>query len=268
MPVLDLCGDLFMDPLKVWAVMSHPNDAVQREQLLEVLYFQTLVHMQQAAGNQDMHVSVDQLGRLLNTPNWREVVNCSFKNSYGGLFAGHVLAGFLLMRLGDLEGPSVRKAVWLLKKRIQWHRQQIWKEGERILPTSERTIYNYWEEFKPVAHFWAIYAIKYSVGNQIPFIADVMLDKWYDLKDKGQKELRTFLSMAESLRRFNEDFIQEWQKNPQPTLPPETMWRIADEYLADRDLIEEMEIGISNMENFNWIIDQLAKYPKRQYYDC
>jgi hypothetical protein len=226
MPKIELDGGPH-DPARIRAFMSFPNDQVLRE-----LYF-FLAGINDAAYrvNEDDVVNISGKARtwrlLLHRPNLRQLATAETESVKRGQVAGDVLAALYLMdrfseREPSFKEPSMRKAVFAAQEMA---RTDTYGDGTRM-KVAGKTIEEYWEEFKPVAHLWAAFRINNTPEYSFAAMSDLMTSGFVP-----------FLQVAAGLFHFGCDFKLS-RVNPQaqkPILDPRQSWSLPDS-IERRDL--------------------------------
>ena len=133
-------------------------------------------------------------------------MDLSIVNSLNALDAGEILFGvyYFNKKLPEAE-IGIKKAVFLLHKYGDFQGQKVkMKMGKQIrIPKNKlhkpgcRTIEKHWDEYKPVAHFYA--ALKFFEENRNKRIINLDLLKPDNILD--------FLSISNQIREFGENYI-------------------------------------------------------------
>lgn len=157
MPILRTNGDDLHDVTWTLAVMLWPDLKSQKER--EQFYAAKTADHLLREGPGELTLPSAQIAALLDAPGWPAMVDEVVKRTKRATVAGHVLALMYVMDLckdrlpnrGD-PGASLDKAIGVMEA---WAAQEAqFGDGSRF-PLSDRTIRNYWEEFRGAAHFWA-----------------------------------------------------------------------------------------------------------------
>ena len=217
MPVLNLgdCGNNRHEKAiacaKIWSVMFFPKDPEQEKNRQEFMacFLVPFIEDQLESGNlqEDFLISLQKIIRIFsNAPSCEEVMDLSIVNSLNALDAGEILFGvyYFNKKLPEAE-IGIKKAVFLLHKYGDFQGQKVkMKMGKQIrIPKNKlhkpgcRTIEKHWDEYKPVAHFFA--ALKFFEGNRNKRIINLDLLK--------PDNILNFLAISNQIREFGENYI-------------------------------------------------------------
>jgi hypothetical protein len=157
MPILKTSGDDLHDVTWTLAVMLWPDPKNQRER--EQFYAAKTADHLLRAGLVELTLPAEQVAALLDAPGWPALTDEVVKRTKRATVAGHV---FLLMFIMDLckerlprrgdPGASLDKAIAVMEA---WASMDKRFGDDSRFPLSDRTIRNYWDEFRCVAHLWA-----------------------------------------------------------------------------------------------------------------
>jgi len=193
MPLLNLgdCGNNEHEKAiacaKIRSVMFFPKDPEQEKNRQEFMacFLVPFIEDQLESGNlqEDFLISLQKIIRIFsNAPSCEEVMDLSIVNSLNALDAGEILFGvyYFNKKLPEAE-IGIKKAVFLLHKYGDFQGQDVKiKMGKRIrVPKNNlrklgrRTIEKHWNEYKPVAHFYA--ALKFFTASRNKKITNLEL---------------------------------------------------------------------------------------------
>jgi len=235
MPIIQFNYDsLLLNYRDVCHTMLFPNsrhlrDSYNTVEMMDVALGETL-----EMGEDNIEISTSMLHRLLVSPSQKEMTKLHYKAIEKGMIAGHILFFVFIMDLDKSYEASLRKAIYLCTKHT------IFK-GVKL--TTEPTIRKYWDEYKSVAHFWcAISFMRTKYGITLHAI-------------DSEKDAIIFFTIADSLRKFGENFSSQRNKNSPPLLDKNKLWNIPDYFE-----FSDMKISASEVpSHFRKILDQYSK---------
>jgi hypothetical protein len=135
---------------------------------------------------------------LLNSPEYKKVIDQYHLNNYKGFIAGTILFYIWRMAISNVtDGGSVNKAIFFLES---IGGEEIQKEFD--VPFNYKFIRQAWVDFKPVSHLWAAYG--HWIGWNEP-------QKFSLFHPSG---IFGFISLAENFRKFGITHRSRGQKDP------------------------------------------------------
>ena len=213
MPTLALTGSPHQAN-ELLAYMRFPNDGLARHSYMFVSAVgRALINK---ADDEVIEMTAKELRQLLDAPSLEERIASDVSATKRAICAGDVLSCIYLMhkfesQISAFRHPSLNKAIAVLEKF-----GRVARFGDGDSPSfSDPSIRLYWEEFKPVAHFWAAFRINQSYS--------------YLIEGKSftdPENLQTFLSMAAELQRFGTTFCPSYTKVPVPILDAKDIWML------------------------------------------
>jgi len=197
--------------VRVFATMLYPHDKKRREDFL-LWGLVNEVHLRQKAGWGDAEIikttrldvefaKSGGLKRLLDAPSYKDIMAHAAEVYKKGRYAGEIVTGILRFSK-DSKAPrlGVNKATDLISLILKNPPKGYEKRSTRV-------IWNYWKDFKEVAHLWAAHCLLYKFQSK----------KLY-LKENALK----LLSMSEKIRRFGESY--RWHENRPPLFDVGKSW--------------------------------------------
>ncbi len=206
MPVLRFIGEI-RDRFSVRAAMLFPNDPEAIERFIAVEQTKAVI-----AGEPDSntrHIDIRTLRLILDSPSYPELKNQVTENSKKAFIAGDLLASLYVMDRFGIPRPSMNKAIFVV---LEYAKKAEYGDGEP-LPISEPTIRRYWNEFLPVAHFWAAFRL----GRVYPYSSDPL-----------SEDIEKFLMVAQGIFEFGKGFIPQGSKSQEPILDSEKCWALPE----------------------------------------
>ena len=232
MPVIPLEKNSPFNVFRVMAVMAYPNDESSCNNFMASIVSKTAIE-----AGEDVPLSFVKI--LLEAPSFENITNDFTKKGKYGCIAGDVLLYiFRLKKIGAV--PSVRKAMFILRESYKAS-DGIGIDKARRTPLNEISFRKYWNEFKPVAHFWAAFRVFETMRERdsecpIPF---------------DTENLSLFLAHTEFFRNFGESNMAE--RVHMPTLNPDETWRVPDDYP-----LPSASVDVS--ETDRWLKDTMKDY--------
>ena len=188
MPAIDTASPgTLTDNVSAW--LFCPNDPVLRRQY----------HLYHAVGRRfhdypledSFEVSRDELETLRNSPSPEEFQRLVREASKKGHVVGMLFAIIFIADKFSYSPPiSMKKALYVIRK---WGPGKQFGNGDP-LPYTDRTLKNYWGQFRNVAHLWA--AI--SINQSHPYCEE---------GTQLTENVESFLNVAAGLRRFGRTFV-------------------------------------------------------------
>jgi hypothetical protein len=253
---LDIGWALF----KVVATMVHPENARARAEFLAIRWAGILARTKDAF----KEAGVKDAGEIATLVSFRLPIGdpaaaiqllcqassedkVSYQTArafYGGYVAGRILQLMIQMQMTGYA-PSVEKAVFVLEHMLAEARTL---SGKKV-PRSRKELYKAWRAFKSVAHFWAVFYIKYPQDQVEPLgttglqehqltglcttgvfqSAEPYHERFpkhlVSLLSTKPPVLLVFLSEAEWFLHWGSNHSPQHQRNPSPWLDPSTTWR-------------------------------------------
>ena len=239
MPVLDHLPDLddFVD--YITSVMLYPTDENAREEF----YF---VHeigkrVDSTPDDADVTVPKESLVRLLRSSSQLAINQRAEQAKIGGMMSGDLLGLVSTMSRCGIPEPSLRKAVWVLEDAYSRP-----PEGRSAIPHSSTSISKSWDDFRPVAHFWATFQLFQAdpgrQGSDRPILTE--------------RNVWDFLGYAEEFRKFGESFMPDRQRAPGALLPADESWCVHESIE-----LPVHEIPVESIPE--WMNERLASYANR-----
>lgn len=233
------------------SIMLFPNDEQLRNQnfAVEVAKYEiantehlTEIWIQSKTNELKLRLTNECIRLLIEAPSDNELKVIREINTKQGIVAGHILASIYLMDKFKLEEPSMRKAIFVAK---QFASKNKYGDGTPM-HYSESKIEQYWQEYQPVSHLWAAFAI----NQAYPFVP-TPIDCF------SETGFATFLRVAAAMHEFGINFIPKRARPKEALLDSETCWRLPEE-------IKPMHLNSTN--NPEKLIKLLKKYkaPKTQ----
>ena len=154
---------------------------------------------------------------LLNAPSFNKLQIVSGAAIKRATTAGDLLSCMYLthkfeQRSGTLKSSSITKAIQVLKKLAL---TTSFGDGD-VPPRSTATIRAYWEEFKPVAHFWA--AIRISNFFSVTRDGEVFAPETFS----------EYLKVAAELQNFGTTYCPPHTKTPTPVMNQHRIWSLSE----------------------------------------
>lgn len=207
------------DILTVLAVMLFPNDKVQQQQYVSIN--QGLVE----AYNNDGNISDVTSESLIHAHRPEDIENKIIpKLSNKVLIVGDMLATQYLLHYHSSIPPSLSKANFIV---VQREKELLNDDGKRQT-ISERAVYDYWKEYKSVAHLWAAYFL----NGYVPYHEDENI-----FQDKA---FPTFIGIAAHVQDFATKFKPA--QATKPMLDPNEIWSLP-EYVTRIQLTGKPELS-------------------------
>lgn len=198
MPVLYTNGDAFHDVTSTLAVMLWPGEQQEKEraQFFAAKYVDHVLR----STEEEVTLPANLLAALLDAPGWSALLEEVVKRTKRATVAGHVLVTMFVMDLckerlpkrGD-PGASLDKAIAVMEAWASMDKR--FGNGSKF-PLSDRTIRNYWDEFRSVAHLWAAKDLNLDPAFQFAPRQEVL----------NADNLHSLLCMAGQLAEFGCNF--------------------------------------------------------------
>ena len=194
--------------------MRFPNDEMPRQSYLFVAAVDRFLINK--ADERLVEMTAKELRQLLDAPSIEQRTAADVAATKRAICAGDVLSCIYLMhkfegQVSAFRHPSLNKAVAVLEKF-----GRVARFGDGDSPSfSVPSITLYWNEFKPVAHFWAAFRINQSYAYLI---------EGKSFTDPAN--FQTFLRMAAELQRFGTTFCPAYTKVPLPILDANEIWML------------------------------------------
>jgi len=263
MPVLEFSKFNLNDPrlendleaLELWAFMHYPSDTDKSHSLFSVFASDMAINFFDELNAPLVTLPSNILRTALDAPPYKEVMKGSGLQYKKACFVGELTRYMLLMNLIGAEEPGFAKAAFLVGKA----NAAIMDEGlASNLPTTKRVVRKYWDEFKPVAHFWAAYVIR---NGWLPNAFEDDEEIYYNSHIVSQHffgtTLRRFLTEAEAIRQAGEQCLASRTNRPQPFLDPDISWCIPSERLLRTEGFTSLKFGEDEQK---LIIEYLSEY--------
>ncbi len=222
-PLLEIAdghGKLLLDaPLRVQAVMFHPEDQEARDELTEVLSAKVVLEAARCSRvSRKMILASSE--RISREPAALERLDAS---AYGLAVTGELLLMVISAAIYSPRNASLKRAI-----RVWSEDQARGKTAEgRKVAASPRSIKAAWSRFKSVAHLCGAFQLLRNIDENSPFLP---IDS---------EQLLRFLAISEKLRRFAEQHHPpSGRAGTRPshatTLDPELTWRPPSDLVLPR----------------------------------
>jgi hypothetical protein len=241
MPLLKLDGTL-LDKTLVRAVMLFPSDEQLRERFVAVQ--KALALIQDCAETERVTLSALDVHLLIDSPRYAnsgEFDTLIKEGTKKAIVAGDILACLYLMKHFEMPEPSMNKAIFVA---MDYAKKARYGDGTGLL-ISEAKIRQYWNEYRSVAHFWAMFR----------------LDQDYRLGETGRaldpENHQKFLGVSKGIYNFGSTFVPHRARPKQPILDPLDCWQLPSEIPAS---------NLKGGRNPDKLASTLKKYeaPKRK----
>lgn len=212
MPILNLSNDNFYNILQIHAVMLYPTDESARDKFI----IASLCGLKKNR-EENIQLPIGALSYLLSISSVEDVVKRAADDAEKAVIAGDMLDFIAQMQFVGYQEPSVNKAIYL----IQSYLSTAVKGCRRKAGSSEKTIRQHWEKYKPVAHLWAAFRV-YQLAPKSNFTNIA--------KTLAGVKLNEFLAVAEHFRLFGESFKPSRIKSHESLLPKGETWQVPEDY--------------------------------------
>lgn len=237
MPLLDLSSEDFAGnplqrrfaPMKVMAVMMHPENATARDRLLVSIGFrgaaswanQLRVGLTVAPDATDLFVQVSDPNELIDQA--LQPVITGFKGlGDGPSFSGGHLAGAILLKVLHLhQQDATHASLELARTEISNELQAL--KAKRVRPKDLKLP---WNAFRSASHLWAAY-IRWQVVSEQKEAREIGITVG-SLIPTEPVAFKAFLALAETLRERGERI--KHKNAATPILKAEQMWRLPPEF--------------------------------------
>jgi hypothetical protein len=158
MPTIELKGNSD-DGGWVMALMLFPNDERLRDGCFAVNRISGSLAPERPKETFALDAKTIEL--LLDTPSREQLKTLTSSATKKGVVAGDLLAAMYLMKMFEVQEPSMNKAIHIAG---MFARDERWGDGESM-DTSERMIRMAWQSHQSVSHLWAAFRL----NNAYPF---------------------------------------------------------------------------------------------------
>ena len=241
MPMLDIdlknvnADNLRMTNHQIRAVMLYPDDTVKRKRHVALRQGEEFMHTLWRDSDNTSQGEFEWLTTIV--PDLRNEKSEEFtKRFQHGLLAGGILA--TIKQLNDYGYPASKgRAIQIFERS---------REANEIVgpdfSASRGTINNVWKKFQSVLHFWAVFYL--AKGK--------LISDWRAI-DTSPETLLAFLSRAEQLREFGENYDPGYQEEGKTTLPKGKTWMVPED-------IPLPDVQVSLPAPSDWLLTAYKKY--------